>query len=233
MKSLTKQATRSTALVMAVAAAFLMPTSAAFAEGRAFKELSGEWWQWVLSIPVADNPLTDSTGEKCMVGQRGDDWFLAGTFGSSSATRTCSIPEGATLFFPVINSVAFDTPNACGQDSTPLPSSYYRGVAADFVNGASNLWVSLDGKSIKQLHRVRSKVFAVALPEENLFAAVCVPFGGLPAGIYSPAVDDGVYVRLNPLAVGHHTLQVHAENPSQNFILDVTYNLTVLPVVDK
>lgn len=233
MKSLTKQATRSTALVMAIAAATLMPTNAAYAEDKSFNELSGEWWQWALSIPVADNPLADPTGEKCMVGQRGDDWFLAGTFGSSSATRTCSIPEDTTLFFPVINTVAFDTPNACGQDSTPLPSSFYRDVAADFVNGAAKLSVRVDGKSIKQLHRVRSKVFAVALPQDNLFAAACEPVGGLPAGIYSPAVDDGVYVRLNPLAAGHHTLQIHAENPSQNFVLDVTYNLTVVPVVDK
>ena len=70
-----------------------------------------------------------------MLGQRGSNWFLAGTFGASTVTRTCSIPEGATLFFPVINFVGFDTPNACGQDSTPLPSLFYRGLAADFING--------------------------------------------------------------------------------------------------
>src|SRR6266404_1942081 len=42
--------------------------------------LTGEWWQWALSIPASQNPLLDTTGDKCMVGQRGPIWFLAGTF---------------------------------------------------------------------------------------------------------------------------------------------------------
>jgi len=53
----------------------------------------------------------------------------------------------------------------------------------------------------------------------------------VPAGIYSPAVDDGFYVQLNPLKVGSHTLHFHAENPG--FVEDVTYNLTVVPVLLK
>ncbi|MEP7183381.1 MAG: hypothetical protein ABI886_14455 [Betaproteobacteria bacterium] len=234
MKKLTKQVKLAAALAMGIAAGFLIPTNAAFAESQSYEQLSGEWWQWALSMPVADNPLADATGEKCMVGQRGSTWFLAGTFGTSTATRECSIPADATLFFPVINSVAFDTPNACGQDPTPLPSAFYRGLAADFINGATNLSVLVDGKLIRQLHRVKSKVFDVALPEDNLFAAVCEPYGGLPAGIYSPAIDDGIYVRLNPLAVGPHTLQIHAENPSAaGFVLAVTYHLEVVPVVSR
>jgi hypothetical protein len=92
---------------------------------------------------------------------------------------------------------------------------------------------SLDGVPIDTIQRVRSKVFWLALPEANLFAEACAPFGGLPAGIYSPAVDDGYYVRLNPLAPGSHTLILHAVNPSAGFALDVTYNLTVVPVVTK
>jgi hypothetical protein len=180
---------------------------------------------------VADNPLADLTGEKCMVGQRGADWFLAGTFGVASATRSCSIPEGTSLFFPVINYVAFDTPNACGQDSTPLPSSFYRSIIVDFIDGATNLSVRLDGQKIKKMHRIKSEVFALALPQDNLFAAACGPYGGLPAGIYSPAVDDGIYVSLKPLAVGPHTLQIHSESPG--FVLDVTYNLAVVPVVEN
>ena len=35
------------------------------------------------------------------------------------------------------------------------------------------------------------------------------------------------------LNVGSHSLHIHAENPSQGFTLDVTYNLTVVPVVQK
>ena len=132
------------------------------------------------------------------------------------------------------NFVAFDTPNACGQDSTPIPAGVYRDLAASFIDGVAELSVTLDSQPVKGIHRTRSKVFAVALPQDNLFAAACAPFaGGLPAGIYSPAVDDGYYVRLNPLAAGSHTLTIHAANPSQDFVLDVTYHLAVVPVVTK
>jgi hypothetical protein len=167
-----------------------------------------------------------------MVGQRGSNWFLAGVV-SGSATRACTMPAGVNLFFPVANFVGFDTPNACGQDSTPLPSSSYRDLAANFVDGLTEVSASLDGVPIDTIQRVRSKVFWLALPEANLFAEACAPSGGLPAGIYSPAVDDGYYVRLNPLALGAHTLILHAVNPSWPFTLDVTYNLTVVPLVTK
>jgi hypothetical protein len=221
------------ALSAGILCASLVSIPTVHAQSQAYKQLSGEWWQWALSIPAADNPLADATGANCMLGQRGADWFLAGTFGVTSATRTCSIPAESVLFFPVANLVAFDTPNACGQDSTPLPSGFYRAIAADFVNGVVNASATLDGQPVGSLQRVQSKVFSVAIPADNLFAAACAPYGGLPAGVYSPAVDDGIYARLNPLAVGSHTLHIHAENPASGFLTDVTYHLTVVPVVDK
>ena len=66
--------------------------------------LTGEWWQWAMSIPTSVNPLLDTTGERCMIGQRGSIWFLTGVNGGGSATLICSVPEDAALFFPVINS---------------------------------------------------------------------------------------------------------------------------------
>ena len=213
------------ALAGIVAAVFATANAALADDATAYKQLSGAWWQWILSIPISENPLLDATGETCMVGQQGTNWFLAGNSGGDS-TRNCSIPEGVTLFFPVINSVAFDTPNLCGQGD-PIPASEYRTMAAQFIDGATDLSVQLDNLPFGPMHRVQSKVFAVALPDDNLFA-FC-----LPAGIYSPAVDDGIYVRLEHLAVGAHTLIIHAENPSAALSLDVTYNLNVVPVVSK
>jgi hypothetical protein len=174
-------------------------------------------------------------GEKCVVGQHGSVWFLAGNFGGGSTTRTCAVPEGKVLYFPVINSVNVNTPNVCGQDSENIPVEDLRDLPADFIDGATNLSVEVDGKPIEHLRRVQSQVFEVALPEENVFDAPCTGagFGNVPAGIYSPAVDDGFYVRLNPLQIGNHTPHFHVENPSQDFTLDVTYNLTVVPVLLK
>jgi hypothetical protein len=56
--------------------------------------------------------------------------------------------------------------------------------------------------------------------------------GNVPAGIYSPAVDDGFYVTLGPLQPRPqpYIVRIQAKNPSQGFDEDVTYNLTVVPV---
>ena len=61
------------------------------------------------------------------------------------------------------------------------------------------------------------------------------PEGGfLDPGTYSPAIDDGFYVMLRPLGIGTHTL--HFEGASAGcslsgpFSVDVTYNLTIVPV---
>jgi hypothetical protein len=232
MKSNTR---RCIAIVGTIALGLMIPLKVALADSQSFKELSAEWQQWALSIPTSINPQLDTTGENCMVGQRGSVWFLAGTFGGGSATRTCAVPEGKELFFPVINNVFFDSPNVCGQGPDSIPVTELRAINADFIGGATNLLVEVDGKALRNLQRVQSKVFEVALPEENVFDAPCTgaDLGNVPAGIYSPAVDEGFYVGLKPLKVGNHTLHIHAENPSVEFTLDVTYNLTVVPVVQK
>jgi hypothetical protein len=222
-------------VILGIGFALLWPLHTASAQ-----ELSSQWWQWALSIPAvrqatnqvpSPNPLTDVTGENCVIGQRGSTWFLAGLFGGGTASRTCSIPEGTTLFFPVINNVNINTPNVCGQDANNISAATLRDQISAFINGATDLSVELDHKPVAGLQRIKSAVFAVALPENNIFDLPCARFGGAPAGIYSPAVGDGFYVQLAPLPVGAHTLRIRARNPDQNFAEDVTYNLTVVPVL--
>ena len=224
--------TRRFIAIVGISLGLMMPLNRASADSASVKQLSAEWWQWTLSFLVSEIPQLDETGERCMVGQRGEVWFLVGNFGGTT-TRTCVVPEGKVLFFPVINSVNIDTPNVCGQGPERIPVEDLRALSAASIDGAANLSVEIDGQPIGNVHRVRSQVFEIALPEENVFDAPCASLGGVPAGIYSPAVDDGYYVRLNPLEVGDHTLHFHAENPDTAFVLDVTYDLTVVPVVKK
>jgi hypothetical protein len=225
-----KSNTRRFMTIVGIGLGLMMPLNMAFANSPNLEELTAEWWQWALSIPTSINPLLDTTGGNCMVGQRGSTWFLAGSFGSGSATRTCAVPEGTVLFFPVINAVNINSPNVCGQGPRNIPVSDLRASSAATVNGATNLSVKVDGRSVANLQRVRSQVFEVALPGDNVFNPLCGGPGSVPAGIYSPAVDDGFYVMLAPLNGRTHKLQFHAENPSQP-VEDVTYNLTVVPVL--
>jgi hypothetical protein len=231
-KAMKKSQSFITAVGIAVALALSPHAEAGFGKkggGGGSTQLGAEWWQWALAIPLSVNPMFDTTGENCMVGQHGSTWFLAGS-AVGPVTRDCDVPQGATLFFPVIDEINFDTPNQCGQGG-PLNSTAYRELSAEFINGAANLSVVLDGKAVNKLNRMQSPVFEIALPEVNFFAGACAP--DLTDGVYSPAVDDGYYVQLSNLAVGAHTLVIHAEQPALGFSLDVTYNLTVVPVVKK
>jgi hypothetical protein len=159
----------------------MMPLRTASADS--FQDLSAQWWQWALSIPTSVNPQLDPTGANAVVGQHGKVWFLAGVFGGGPAvTRTCSVPEGTALFFPVINSVNFNAPEVCGQGSDNISVEDLRATSAAFVDVATNLSVTVDKVAIKNLRRVKSKVFAVALPEDNVFDSQCASLGGCQPG---------------------------------------------------
>jgi hypothetical protein len=197
-----------------------------------FSAFAAQWWQWALSIPTSVNPLLDTTGENCMVGQRDVVWFLGGVNGGGSAIRTCSVPDDKTLFFPVVNSFNANSPNVCGQDATNMSVKELRDSVKPGIDGARNISARLDGLAVKKnlLQREQSEVFEVALPEDNLFNTPCGGPGTVPAGIYSPAVDDGYYVALPPLKAGSHTLHFHADNKGGTVNQDVIYNLIVVPV---
>jgi hypothetical protein len=162
-----------------------------------------------------------------MVGQRGPVWFLAGTLFGGPATRTCSIPEGEWLFFPVINNYINNSPGVCGQMGS-LNVAQLRAMVAPFIDTATNLSVHVDGRAVDHLVRVKSVAFATTLPADNIFNTPCGGPGTSPAGVSSPSVDDGYYAQA-PSGRGYATLHVHSESAG-GFVLDVTYNLTIVPV---
>jgi hypothetical protein len=193
----------------------VLAAGTAFADDNQLSGLTAQWWQLMFSIPTSANPLVDVTGVDCIVGQRGPVWFLAGPFSGGSATRTCSIPEGEWLFFPIVNNVFFNTPN-CGQSGQNFSAEYERSLVAPFINAATNLSVSVDGHPIGDVVRVKSVVFAVTFPPDNIYGPnACNPGVGLAAGSYSPSIDDGYYTLLPPLSLGTHTLHIHGEVPPQ------------------
>jgi len=143
-------------------------------------------------------------------------------------TRACSVPAGQVLFFPVANYFSFDTPGICGQ-GVSLSVAEQRDASADVVDGVTSKSVTVDGQPFKHIQRIQSKVFDVALPENNVFDELCISFelGDVPAGIYSPGVDDGYYAAIGPFQPGNHTVHILA---SGSISQDITYNLTVVPV---
>ena len=229
--------TRDFFAIAAIAIGLTVPVKVVSAQGLPpgqLPELTGEWWQWAFSIPNSVSPLFDTTGENCMIGQRGSTWFLAGISGTGSATRSCDIPAGATMFFPVINFVNLNTP--CNQGGVNLTVKELQAQIQPAINGIHSVSVTVDGQDVKKtlLRRVVSDPFEAALPVQNLFGPDgCSPGVPVSPGIYSPGVDGGDYVSLPPLSPGAHTLHFHAESDSNVFghvVQDVTYNLNSVPV---
>ena len=188
------------------------PNSRAY--GASYAEWSARWWQWAVSIPVPDSPLLDQTGENCGVAQSGRVWFLAGTVDSGSVTRTCTVPSGKALFFPIINSFSANDPG----DNTTFEEEL--ACARDSNAGATGS-AEVDGRAIRNLqrYRVESPEFSLTLPEDNIY--------GAPPGIYAPAAAVGIYLLLPPLSVGHHIIHFTGSTTSGTAI-EVTHNLTVV-----
>ena len=145
--------------------------------GNTYGEWSARWWQSALSIPADTNPLLDPTGAHCAEGQGGQVWFLAGTLGCA-ATRSCSVPGGKALFFPILN-VVFGQPSYCTGPSDCDVTALRVAAAAEEDNPAT-LTVSIDGHPVKHPRRLRvtSPVFTYFLPAGN--------FLDLPPGTYGP-----------------------------------------------
>jgi hypothetical protein len=187
--------------------------------GTPYAVWAGKWQQWLISVPQPLNPATDSTGKNCAQNQNGPVWFLAGTTGGS-AERTCTIPAGKAIFFPVIAS-------ECDYASYPNvksePSLVLCAQADD--NRAINVKAVIDGVNLKQLdkYRMTSPLFTVTYPPHNLF--------GSPPG-QTQGIVDGFWIFLQPLSPGKHELHFSGLTPGNpttgtaNFAIDVTYHLT-------
>jgi hypothetical protein len=185
--------------------------------GESYGQWAADWWTWALSIPAEINPLNDTNGAFAAVGQHGPVWFLAGAT-SGAATRNVTVPEGKALFFPIINTLWWTAPTDPPTSLADILAAL-AGVTADITN----LSCAIDGVAVKHLEKdvTISPVFSLTIPADNVL--------GLPAAVYTPDIDEGVYLMLAPLRPGTHTIHFTGSSPDLGYSLDVTYNLTVQP----
>jgi hypothetical protein len=232
--------------------------------GASYGQWDARWWKWFYQTPVSTNPEffppgTPTAPEQvdCSAGQSGRVWFIGGTFAPTSSTpqgtvrsdvyRTCSIPTGIFLFFPVLNT-EFDNlgcPNATFS-AEELTAAAALGIDA-IVPGSMS--VTIDGASVSGLangnsiYRAPSPWFSYTLPADNVGQFFRCDF---PAGTTPPMVDghpgataDGIYLMLAPLSPGTHVihfggeLDIPASPPPAppagpiDFIQNINYTITV------
>jgi hypothetical protein len=192
--------------------------------GLTYGEWSNAWWEWALSIPTPKNPLLAEGKVDCSLGQSGPVWFLAGTFGTGSATRNCTIPAGTALFFPTVNFFRVSTGLSCDPDTGKTEDELRKDLRDDMKTVTLHE-AQLDGVTLQD-YRAGSDnpTFSFTLPQNNILdSSAC----RVPKGPYHGAVSDGYYVMLAPLSAGSYIL--HIEGATTSFTTNVTYNLTVLP----
>ncbi len=213
--------------------------------GALYQDLSVEWWQWALSMPVrmpvysgtVYNPEFDTTGAAAWNEQPHPDtvFFLAGVMGAfDSATgaligapsgklvkRDITIPTTARLFVPIVN---FEMDNVGVMPPVGVPRLYES--LDPIVAGVGGMYVVVDGKPVANLlgYRTISRPFSYCLPaQDNVYQL----FGVNVAGTLAPAVGDGYYVLLEPLPPGKHTLESGGTAWEGTFVVHVRYTITV------
>jgi hypothetical protein len=222
-------------------------------QGRTYAQWSAAQWQWELEQQnVADSPAVDPNPGtaaqpepvNCTLGQAGPVWFLAGTTflqGYSTAYRSCSVPAGVYLFFPVID-VWNDNLNCPGAAAGTLTGKQLRQRVQQQTDTIVNksMSVTVDGVAVKGLtnsstaYRAAASGFSYTLPAGNALSAFC-PGSPFPAGTSPPnppgAYADGVYIMLTPLSAGVHRISfAAAESGTPAFgpaSENVTYTITV------
>jgi len=195
--------------------------------GQTYGRWAADWWEWALGIPTAVNPLADATGEHCAQRQVDSAWFLAGSFSTEPVVRSCEIPAGRALFFPLINSIygAFlnDPPDTRTEEFVRAASS---------CTQPAQIAVSIDGFRVPQPTRFftgpagsLSPLFNAQLPPDNVFG---VDESVVPELVLSPSGEQGYYLFVYPLGVGDHVIHWEASGCLPGFGQDITYELAVV-----
>ena len=182
--------------------------------------LTVQWWQWARPHNRTFNPLRDRTGEYCEMGQQGPVWFLAGGFGSSKIRRTCTVPAGKSLFFPVINMAYWQPKNGKTYSCKDTKA------AAALNNEAQvDLFAEINGVPIPDIKHYR------------ITTRDCFDIFGKPEDRHNtytgyPAASDGYWILLDPLPPGRHVLKFggrynNLSSAYGNMVQDIEYTITV------
>jgi hypothetical protein len=194
-------------------------------DGKTYAQWAAAWWQWAAQTPNSTNPLRDK-GD-CSVGQKGHVWFLGGTLSGDTreaVVRYCTVPTGTKLFFPLANAAYFAFLNDPPETRT---EEYLRGQV-DYLkkDNITLLEVEIDGVRVRNPSQYfeQSPLFDVQLPTDNIYG---VDESAVPQLLFSPSVDQGYYLFLQPLPPGTHTIKWKAKIASVE--QNVTYNIVVKP----
>jgi hypothetical protein len=185
---------------------------------KSFNEWTANWWQWLLSIPTYDNPITETINGCCEAKQSGPVWFLASTMDDNKTViRKCTVPSDKALLIPVLNYGATFADEREIKNEEDLVN-----LATSEMDKITKLEASLDGlefieDDLKKL-RIRSPFFDVTLPTDNITK-------GIPGR--TRGVAEGYWLFLKPISKGFHTIKTVGKCKAGTVTIEAKYDITV------
>jgi len=191
--------------------------------------------QWIYAQPYEQNPAFDQTGVHCAMGQQGPVWFIPPIFvppGTprpiiQDASRTCTIPAHKPILLDI---GALTLPYPCPDESfAPAPGQslydFLIDIAGPIMDSVDFLEVTIDGRDIPD-------VLSYRFGSDDLFQLTGHPslqsrLDDCITGHPQPAVTDGFFMMIKPLASGVHRVVVHGTNTFGDD-RTYTYHLTVV-----
>ena len=222
------------ALVCAVASAVVTVSPSAAANNRGpgfvdprtnvtlYRSLSAHWWQWAFSTADAPGgPFRDGRVD-CSVNQPLHHvLFLAAPFNvTGTADRTCTrtVDRGTLIFVPVINTECSNREKRPFFGATP---GQRRVCVKDDLFNPAGLRASVDRQSFP-VTQARFSILSRDFPFRSV--------AGNPAigtAVPGHSTSRGVWLLLEPLRIGKHTITFAGSYPNADFAISVTYHLTV------
>jgi hypothetical protein len=137
---------------------------------------------------------------------------------SGKVERTCTIPTGKAILFPV-QSGECDYGDPTVKTDSDLRQCTIEG------NDYAVIGATVDGVRLKDLeqYRIQSDFFNITIPADNIY--------DVNAGTFK-AMSEGFFVFLEPLSPGRHDIHfttnvLNPVKPSYNHAIDTTYHLIV------
>ena len=208
-------------------------------KGKTYAQWTADWLKWSLELPMTNSagvthPWTDDPRFDVNEGQTSDLWFLAAPFltkGYTNIHRSCVIPSGKALFFPLfvveVSSIEGGAFHGANAEEQAKRVDY-------FVAHMVDLFCEVDGVPLSNVtdYRVRS-------PQTNFTApAPWIQGNGGGPGTVTGA---GYFVFHAPLTPGKHMLHYGGavsmtwpQDPvDMHEKIDMTYQITVADQLPK
>jgi hypothetical protein len=177
--------------------------------GSSGGELLRDWWETVLPIPAATNPITPGVPELCFdIGHRGK----VATFATVNETATCTIKAGQPLF--LVN-FAVECSSAEPPPFFGATEEEQRACVEGFLANPDVLAIrlSLDGGEPEDVHNER---FELITPQgETVFPADAI-FDATPGPATFVGGDWAATLRRK-LRPGQHTIAIEIQLVEETF----------------